>query len=534
MRTNQPAEAVRLCLSAIQETEEIDEAPRSLKNQIGRIRLILFSLYIHLTTYDKALESALEAHNIYREIGLDSGVARSLNAVGLANIHLGTYANSLENLLRALNYASQLDDQQLKTQVLNNLGLLYLHMEDYPKALEYLSESLALTNQSQVIEVNAELIKNISTAYINLGEYQQALSFSQQCVQQYQADHDKPGEASAINMMGEIYHAMGHEDEALERYQVALKIFESIEYAPGAAQSNFLVGKSAFQQDNLEKAEHHLLQALKQARIGRDEKQRYTTHHLISQVYQKLGNYQEALRHFKAFHEAKETVFNEDIATKIKSLEIIHQVRETQQDREIYRLENVELTQEIEERTRIQSELERLITLDPLTELFNRRHFFELTQKEMDRCQRYNRPLSVIMLDIDKFKRVNDMFGHLAGDRVLVQTAQRIEKALRKVDSACRYGGEEFAVLLPETNLMQAEMVAQRLWRVIGERPAVSAELKIPITISVGVASYKPGGALSVDTLLDQADQAMYLAKKSGRNQVAIYTPDLNNKPHTQ
>ena len=534
MRTSQPAEAVQLCRSAIQEAEKIEDAPRSLKNQIGRVKLILFSLYINLTTYDKALESALQAHNIFREIGLDSGVARSLNAVGLANIHLGTYAKSLENLLRALTYANQLDDLQLKSQVLNNLGLLYLRMEEYSKALEYLSESLTATNKSQVIELNAELIKNISTAYINLGEYEQALSYSKKCVQEYQDDQDRPGEASAINMTGEIYHAMGHTDEAAERFQAALEISESIEYAPGAAQSHFLLGELALQQNETEKAEHYLLQALKYARIGRDEKQRYEIHHLLSQVYQQIENHQEALRHFKAFHEAKESVFNEDIATKIKSLEIIHQVRETQQDREIYRLENVELTQEIEERSRVQAELERLVTLDPLTELFNRRHFFELTQKEMDRCQRYNRPLSVIMLDIDKFKRVNDMFGHLAGDRVLVQTAQRIQRALRKVDSACRYGGEEFAVLLPETNLMQAEMVAQRLWRVIGERPAVSAELKIPITISVGVASYQPGGSLSVDTLLDHADQAMYLAKKSGRNQVAVYTPDLNSKPLTQ
>ena len=124
----------------------------------------------------------------------------------------------------------------------------------------------------------------------------------------------------------------------------------------------------------------------------------------------------------------------------------MHNVRETEQDSEIYRLKNVELTREIEERKKIQAELERIATLDPLTALYNRRHFFELTQQELERSRRYNRPLSVIMLDIDHFKQVNDQFGHLVGDRVIVEVSRRIQKALRRIDLACRYGGEEFAI----------------------------------------------------------------------------------------
>ena len=113
---------------------------------------------------------------------------------------------------------------------------------------------------------------------------------------------------------------------------------------------------------------------------------------------------------------------------------------------------------------------------------------------EMDRSRRYNRPLSLIMLDIDHFKTVNDQFGHLVGDKVIVEVARRIRKTLRRVDVACRYGGEEFAILLPETPLNQAAMVADRIWRMIGNKPAVSAELKISITVSIGVASYEEDG----------------------------------------
>jgi len=526
MENSQPGEAIRLCLSVLLPAEDIEDPPRSLRNQIGRIRLILSSLYLHLTQYDKALENALQAHNIYEEIGLESGAARSLNAIGMANIQLGTYANALEHLLQALNNANKLDDPRLKAQVLNNLGLLYLRMDDHEKALEYLQESLAIINGAKAMETDASLLENISQTHMHLGDYQQALSFGQQCIQQYQSEQDRYGEAKAISMAGKIYLAMGRTDEALQNYESSLEICTSLDYAPGKSQANYLIGELAFRHANAEKAEHHLIQALSQAKSGGQEKQVYETHQLLSQVYQSMGNYQEALRHFKAFHETKEAVFNEDIATKIKSLEIIHRLGETQKDREIYRLENVELIQEIEERTRIQAELERLITMDPLTGLFNRRHFFELTQREMDRSRRYHRPLSIIMVDIDEFKKVNDAHGHLVGDRVLVEAARRIQKALRRVDQACRYGGEEFAILLPETNQIQAEMVAERLRRTIGKQPAIAGDLNITITVSAGVASYEQDGTLSVDTLLDRADQAMYLAKQSGRDRVEVYPPD--------
>jgi diguanylate cyclase (GGDEF)-like protein len=193
----------------------------------------------------------------------------------------------------------------------------------------------------------------------------------------------------------------------------------------------------------------------------------------------------------------------------------------------------VELTREIEERKKVQAKLEHIVTLDPLTGLYNRRHFFELTQQELDRSRRYNRPLSVIMLDIDHFKQVNDQFGHLVGDRVIVEVARRIQKALRRVDLACRYGGEEFAVLLPETPVIQGEMVASRLWRLVTEQPTVSGELKLKITVSVGVATYQHDGAIEVDTLLDRADRAMYAAKESGRNRVMVFSESMNGKQKT-
>ncbi|MEJ2757925.1 MAG: diguanylate cyclase [Anaerolineales bacterium] len=528
LRFRDPALAVQMCLDAVQQADEIKGGSRSLKNQVGRLKLLLSSLYLRLIAYDRSLSNALEALTIYKDIKLSSGIALSYNALGLANIHLGTFAEALEHLLNALEQATKLEDDSLKAGVLNNLGLLYIRMEDFQKALEYLTKSLELASSLKSKEIEADLLENICVAYLNLGKFNDALSHSQKGIVLYQRSQNRFGEAKALSTAGEVYAAMGHSIEALRYYQHSLEICQQIDYIQGTANTHMLIGEIELQKGELDNALRHLVQGLEDAEKGQDTNLIYRAHFHLANVYRQMEDYQMALSHYEKFHQIKESVFNEDMTTKIKSLEIMHRVRETQQDSEIYRLKNVELTREIEERKKVQSKLEHIATLDPLTGLYNRRYFFELTQQELDRSRRYSRPLSVIMLDIDHFKQVNDRFGHLVGDRVIVEVARRIQKALRRIDQACRYGGEEFAILLPETTLTQAEMVGSRLWQLVSKQPTVSGELKLKITVSVGVATYHQKGVIAVDTLLDRADKAMYYAKQHGRNRVVIYNELMN------
>lgn len=159
---------------------------------------------------------------------------------------------------------------------------------------------------------------------------------------------------------------------------------------------------------------------------------------------------------------------------------------------------------------------------DVLTGLNNRRHFLELCETEMQRSVRYGTPVSMLMLDIDHFKRINDAHGHKAGDLVLVQLAHIMKETLRSVDIVGRYGGEEFAILLPETDHRKAMEVAERL-RLDIAAAAIVLEVGMPlkITVSIGVASAH-GQETNVDILLNAADQALYRAKNGGRNQVML------------
>ena len=164
--------------------------------------------------------------------------------------------------------------------------------------------------------------------------------------------------------------------------------------------------------------------------------------------------------------------------------------------------------------------LQLLASVDELTGLFNRRYFEEFFKREFDRCRRYQRPMTCIMLDIDHFKKVNDTYGHLQGDSILRELGARLLGLLRGSDVAVRYGGEEFVVLLPETGLYAARIAAEKIRRAIGTEPfRYKPQQGLPVTISLGVAAIDgTRGAETPQELLKQADTNLYKAKESGRN----------------
>ena len=161
--------------------------------------------------------------------------------------------------------------------------------------------------------------------------------------------------------------------------------------------------------------------------------------------------------------------------------------------------------------------LEKWATTDPLTGLLNRRYFFEMADRELERSNRQNSPVSFIMLDVDFFKQANDAYGHILADTILVELAKRFHQALRKVDFCCRFGGEEFVICLPDTPKKSAYEVAERI-RLACSKPII--DIKDPITISLGVTTNLADD--TIEQMLKRCDQALYEAKDAGRNQTKV------------
>jgi diguanylate cyclase (GGDEF)-like protein len=170
------------------------------------------------------------------------------------------------------------------------------------------------------------------------------------------------------------------------------------------------------------------------------------------------------------------------------------------------------------------SSIKTMAIYDTLTNLYNRRSFEERLGTETQKSFYSGTPLSLVMLDIDHFKRVNDTFGHVEGDKVLCEIAALLKNSLRKIDTVARYGGEEFVLILPGAGLEEATMIAERIRRLVEKNRVLLGQVQINLTVSLGISNFPIHRPRSKEDLVKMADQALYDAKRGGRNKVCIFT----------
>ena len=192
------------------------------------------------------------------------------------------------------------------------------------------------------------------------------------------------------------------------------------------------------------------------------------------------------------------------------------------------RMEALLRSSELVRRLEVQTELlSKLAAFDDLTGVYNRRSMFHHLEAELSRCRRYGRSITVLMVDIDHFKRVNDEHGHLIGDQALRFVATTLQNELRSMDFLCRYGGEEFCAILPETNRPGAARAGERLRSAIERTGFKQDRVRLPLTVSVGASSWTANEGNAIPDLLQRADGALLEAKRSGRNKVQLASDDL-------
>jgi diguanylate cyclase (GGDEF)-like protein/PAS domain S-box-containing protein len=212
----------------------------------------------------------------------------------------------------------------------------------------------------------------------------------------------------------------------------------------------------------------------------------------------------------------------DETGNTIGCAKITRDLTEKREIADLFRHARKEVEKRVKQRTAellaLNTELDRLATTDPLTGLANRRRFLEICRKEMLRCQRYGRPLSFLFIDLDNFKRINDDHGHAAGDCVLRIVADLLSSRLRPSDTLARIGGDEFVVLLTETDGSGADELADRLGRAIESHPVQTEDATIRVSASIGTAPYVPGSSL--EELMMLADRALLTAKACRRNNV--------------
>ncbi len=471
--------------------------------------------------YQLALPYTLNLLDIYRKQNKTEDYLNTFCDLVQIYEQVGVFPAYMECLPEMIEILTKSSISAAVARTNSAIGRLYHLLEEYDQALIYFNKSLEI---NLFLNEKNNLVSNyqyMAETYATKNEMTLALETMQKCMVFCNQIHDQRLTASCLNSFGDILWSNGQMNASFRKFTAAIEMARSANNPYEIVRA--LIGLGRLQN------EHKLSdQALTTWQEAFQIAQRYKMHkHLaflllaLAKIYKEKNSYKITADYFEMYIHENECLSLQSFANQLRNLE-------TSQKIEIINRRNHQLRHEIQERLKNQAELEVLATTDPLTGLFNRRHFFTLTEHWCDHAFEVDLEISAMMIDIDHFKKVNDRYGHQAGDQVLIKVSQAIQNALRTDDILCRFGGEEFSILLPNTNLMSAQQVAERIRQRVEELSVLFEDQTIRITVSIGVADLAGSPKHSVMGLLGHADQALYKAKHKGRNRCAVFSEQKN------
>ena len=491
------------------------------------------SAYLILGDYGKALDLFTNSLAIYQTLQNQVEITSQFNNIGIVYAYCGVYDEALKNMRSALSLVNADTPLDMQAEILNNIGFTFVALGDYSAAVPYLLESLQIAEKYQKKDgvnhpkATANIYDSLCQASVAMGNLENALSYGLKCIELCNQSSDQKKEAEYLLSLGEVYIRLGDLDEAAKCYQRAFGLARGKSFRREEADALRRLGNLYNLQGNPGQAMEVLKEALSIAQELNIRREIFECHLGLVDIYKQTGMFEMALYHFEQFHKIKEEVFNDQSDQRIRNLETIHQVKQARREMELFQQKSIELQKEIEKRTKAQELAETRSRVDSLTNVFNRGYFFSLAQQYLVEAIENKTPLSFIIADIDHFKEVNDHFGHIEGDHALISIANQIKTSIRQGDIVGRYGGEEFVIILPLTNVDMAIKVAERVRESISLSEISSIHKDLRLTASFGVSTlhdYDGETVTILEELLKQADQAMYEAKNLGRNRVIAFT----------
>ena len=518
-----PSLAIELSQRAIELASQgaFDIQPYQERLASGLLNLGRF--YLQLSQYEEALGYLSKALAIFDLLGNVQQRARSSNYIGMVYQNLSAYPEAFEYLFKALHGAEECDDDFMKAEILNAIGYLHVQVGEAQRGLSYLQKSLKILRRFGDQPRLGWTLNSLCQAYWKLGDFPKALACGLESVRLSEKAQEWKKVTEHLYSLGEVYQAQESFTRALTCFRRSLLTAQNHGFRFDAGKALCSLGQVYGKQKRNNLALSALRQALALSEEIDAKALKIACYKSLADVYKQMDEFQNALACFERYHDLKETLFNAEADRRLKSLQVVYQVEAAQKEAEILQLRTVALEREIDRQKKAQAILQEMANTDSLTGLLNRRYFFTLAERAFNQAMARGTALSVIMLDIDHFKQVNDRYGHQVGDQLLRVIGSALRENLRKGDLIARVGGEEFVVLLPDIDLPIAVQTAERLRGLVSRQRVSTPKSDLAVTISLGVARIEADQALTLEKLLDQADQALYRAKKAGRNRVIAY-----------
>lgn len=474
--------------------------------------------YMRISDHDRALEYFTAAEEQFTRLDLLEGQRNAANGLGIVYLQLARFDSALECFLKALGTDENILDPFFLSGVLNNLGVLYVELDDLEQALDYLIRSLEASRGISIINSRnqAAALDNQSNIYYRLGDYQKALECALESLSLSREVASKVYEAESLNSAGDAYMALGDRAQALVSFQAALQISSEIGHSYEKIEAMVRIGCLHLGDGEFKAAAALLHPALALAREASAKRLEYQSCQALAELHEAQREYKLALQYYKVYRAIEREVFNQQADWRLKTLRVLHQV-ETDEN---LRQNNARLQERLLEVEELQQQLKEQATRDHLTGLYNRRYLDETLKRELARQERSGGSLSVILIDVDLFKEVNDSFGHHAGDEILIALGTLLLAKTRSLDTVYRYGGDEFVVLLPDATPEEALRRGVELRQSFAAQSFIFQNQTLHISLSLGVASF-PKNARTIEGLLRAADKALYVSKIS-RGQVTL------------
>jgi diguanylate cyclase (GGDEF)-like protein len=510
----QDAEEARLLF------EVLGDSPQLLEtlNVLG----IIYGETGHL---EEALETFLSNYTLCNVLSKPERASVALNNAAIVYNFLGDYASALELYTKSLELCKSLDYREGIGRALKNIGVTHLEMKHFHEALEYLQQALTFQELRDEPQLHSYTLVDIGRCYQALGQLDEALSYVAQGLVLAEDNHNLTGVADALDTLGMLQLERGNLTEAQHHLDRALWLKREMKEPLGQVTTQRYRSTLLLQQEKPDLAVLVLQEALDLAEETGSKTGLYQVHLLLSRAYEQSSDLAKALAHHKTYVQLKDDVFNEASSRMLQSLRVTAQIEKAEKEREIYRLKNVELAQANEQlqqldlqKSQLLERLEQQAVQDGLTGLYNRRYFDEQLQRFFEQAVAQQTPLSVMMCDVDNFKRINDTFSHQVGDKVLVTIAKILSESIRQSDVLARYGGEEFILLMPTTSHDIAMSVSERLRQNVANYPWYTVHPDLKVTLSLGVASDLSSN--NPEKLTALADLHLYKAKRLGKNRV--------------
>lgn len=520
LRIRQPERAYAL---ARQAGELAEASPPDQASAPGQAASLITRAFIDSEAgrLDQAMDQCAQALSLLEGRPPSPEAVNGWYTLSWCYFYIGDHPTALEHGLKALRLARELGSELQEAWALDAVASAHQPPADLAEAVQAYQLALEIFERHHHVEGQLRVLNNLAYSCYEAGLYDPALDAAHRSLGLARHQGLNREALTICCTLSEILMALGRPARAQEYLQSALASFDTLGTDIDHVYVLKDMGRVCLALDDLESASVYLQQALDLAVKLNRRLEQSACHAALCELCERQGHFESALAHYKQFHVLREIAVGEQAARRLTALKVTHQLETSQREAEIYRLRNVELQREIEERKHMQTVLERLATSDPLTGLHNRRHALELARREFERALRYRHSLAALLLDLDHFKQVNDRLGHAAGDSVLIAVAGLIRSALREVDIVGRYGGEEFVVLMPETGPEGALAAAERIRQSVAGAPIQTEAGPAAVTLSLGVAGWPVEGRdpkLTLEALLQRADAALYAAKRAGRN----------------